>query len=33
VFGDYRAGEPIDRELNDLVGSTGPLPLGEKRFT
>jgi predicted acylesterase/phospholipase RssA len=33
VFGDCRAGDPIDRELNDLVGSTGPLPLGEKLFT
>ena len=33
VFGDCRVGDPIDRELNDLVGSTGPLPLGEKLFT
>jgi hypothetical protein len=33
VFGNCRAGDPIDRELNDLVGSTGPLPLGEKLFT
>jgi hypothetical protein len=33
VFGDCRAGDPIDRELNNLVGSTGPLRLGEKLFT
>src|SRR5260370_16092882 len=33
VFGDCRAGDPIDRELNDLLGSTGPLQLGEKLFT
>lgn len=33
VFGDCRSGDPIDRELNDLVGSTGPFPLGHKLFT
>jgi hypothetical protein len=33
VFGDCRAGDPIDSEVNDLAGSTGPLPLGQKLFT
>ena len=25
VFGDCRAGDPIDREIGDLVGSVGPV--------
>ena len=33
VFGDCRAGDPLDRELNDLVGSAGPLPRGKKLFS
>jgi uncharacterized protein len=33
VFGNCLAGDPIDRELNDLVGSAGPLQRGEKLFT
>ena len=33
VFGDCRAGDPIDRELGDLVGSAGPLEHGQKLFT
>jgi len=33
VFGDCRAGDPIDREIGDLVGSAGPLQDGQKLFT
>jgi hypothetical protein len=33
VFGDCRAGDPIDREIGDLVGSAGPLGHGQKLFT
>ena len=33
VFGDCRAGDPIDREVGDLVGSDGPLQHGQKLFT
>jgi hypothetical protein len=33
VFGNCLAGDPIDRELSDLVGSAGPLQLGKKLFT
>ena len=33
VFGDCRAGDPIDSELGDLVGSGGPLQHGQKLFT
>ena len=33
VFGDCRAGDAIDRELGDLVGSAGPLPREQKLFT
>jgi hypothetical protein len=33
VFGDCRAGEAIDREVGDLVGSAGPLPRAQKLFT
>src|SRR5262249_56800501 len=33
VFGDCRVGDPIDREVGDLVGSSGPLQHGQKLFT
>jgi hypothetical protein len=33
VFGDCRAGDPIDRELGDLIGAVGPLQRGQKLFT
>ena len=33
VFGNCLAGEPIDREIGDLIGSAGPLPLPQKLFT
>lgn len=33
VFGDCLAGDPIDREVGDLVGSAGPLRGNEKLFT
>jgi hypothetical protein len=33
VFGDCRAGDPIDREIGDLVGSAGPLQPRQKLFT
>ena len=33
VFGDCRAGDPIDREIGDLVGSAGPLRREQKLFT
>ena len=33
VFGDCRFGDPIDREIGDLVGSSGPLARGDKLFT
>jgi uncharacterized protein len=33
VFGDCRAGEALDREVGDLVGSEGPLQHGQKLFT
>jgi len=33
VFGDCRVGDPIDRELGDLVGSAGPLESHQKLFT
>jgi hypothetical protein len=33
VFGDCRAGEAIDREVGDLVGSAGPLQPEQKLFT
>jgi hypothetical protein len=32
VFGDCRVGDPIDREVNDLVGCAGPLARGDKLF-
>jgi uncharacterized protein len=33
VFGDCRAGEAIDRDVGDFVGSAGPLQQGQKLFT
>jgi hypothetical protein len=33
VFGDCRAGEALDREVVDLVGSVGPLQREQKLFT
>ena len=33
VFGNCLAGDLIDRELNDVAGSAGPLPPDEKLFT
>jgi uncharacterized protein len=33
IFGECRAGDPIDREVGDLVGSAGPLQHGQKLFT
>ena len=33
VFGDCLAGDTIDRELGDLIGSAGPLAAKDKLFT
>jgi hypothetical protein len=33
VFGDCRAGEVLDREVGDLIGSAGPLRRDQKLFT
>jgi hypothetical protein len=33
VFGQCLAGDPIDREVGDLIGSSGPLAQSEKLFT
>jgi hypothetical protein len=33
VFGKCLSGDPLDREIGDLVGSEGPLPAGQKLFT
>jgi hypothetical protein len=33
VFGDCRAGDPLDRELGDLIGSAGPLRREQNLFT
>jgi hypothetical protein len=33
VFGDCRAGDPIDREVGDLIGCVGPLQREQKLFT
>ena len=33
IFGDCLAGDPIDREVGDLIGSSGPLPQARKLFT
>jgi hypothetical protein len=32
VFGQCRAGEPLDREIGDLIGSVGPLAAEQKLF-
>ncbi len=32
IFGDCRTGDPLDRELGDLIGSVGPLELPQKLF-
>jgi hypothetical protein len=33
VFGDCRSGDPLDREIGDLIGSAGPLGRQQKLFT
>jgi predicted acylesterase/phospholipase RssA len=33
VFGNCIAGDPLDREVRDMVGSSGPLLSGRKMFT
>jgi hypothetical protein len=33
VFGDCRTGDPIDREVGDLIGAVGPLKREQKLFT
>jgi hypothetical protein len=33
LFGDCRAGDPLDRELGDLIGSVGPLGGKQKLFS
>jgi len=33
VFGDCRAGDPLDREVGDMIGSVGPLEREQKLFT
>ena len=33
VFGECLSGDPIDREVGDLIGSSGPLALADKLFT
>ena len=33
VFGNCRVGDPIDREVGDLIGSAGPLQHGQKLFS
>jgi Patatin-like phospholipase len=33
VFGDCLAGDPLDREVGNLIGSAGPLPREQKLFT
>jgi hypothetical protein len=33
VFGDCLSGDPIDREVGDLVGAAGPLAQADKLFT
>jgi len=33
VFGDCRAGDAIDLEIGDLIGSAGPLQREQKLFT
>ena len=33
IFGDCRAGDPVDREVGDLIGSAGPLTRAQRLFT
>jgi uncharacterized protein len=33
VFGNCLNGDPLDRELGDLIGCEGPLPSDQKLFT
>jgi uncharacterized protein len=33
IFGDCRAGDPLDREIGDLIGNGGPLERRQKLFT
>jgi len=33
IFGDCRAGDPLDREIGDAIGSVGPLEHNQKLFT
>ena len=33
IFGKCRAGDPLDREIGDLIGSVGPLEDKQKLFT
>ncbi len=33
IFGDCVAGDPLDRELGNLISSSGPLPQNRKLFT
>jgi hypothetical protein len=33
VFGECLAGDPLDREVGDMIGSTGPLAAADKLFT
>jgi hypothetical protein len=33
IFGDCRAGDPLDREIGDAIGSVGPLEHKQKLFT
>jgi hypothetical protein len=33
VFGDCLAGDPLDREVGDMIGSSGPLAPERKLFT
>jgi uncharacterized protein len=33
VFGKCLAGDPLDREVDDMIGSTGPLAAADKLFT
>jgi hypothetical protein len=32
VFGDCRTGDPLDREVGDMIGSVGPLARDQKLF-
>src|SRR5260370_36327918 len=33
IFGDCRTGDPLDREIGDLIGSAGPHERQQKLFT